>query len=190
MKLSVNMQENTQWKLTTQAKCPSKTESKVPRRQPVMSMTLSTCNRLQQNCKPKCRRDVPKESVYREVRAPETQRVMFPGAGISRLWGSGFIPVRAQVKPFPRATWEIGTSVFLGKKKKSCPWEMKPGSADVISSIDFSRSNTSQNSRQCHGGPSNLQIGLIKGLLLCQLDTINDFCTITETNHLLDTFMK
>lgn len=47
---------------------------------------------------------------------------------------------------------------------------MKPGSADVISCVDFSRSDASHSSSQRHGGPSSLQAGLIKGLLLCPLD--------------------
>lgn len=44
MKLSVNMQEKTLWKLTTQAKYPRKAESEVPGRQLVISATLSACN--------------------------------------------------------------------------------------------------------------------------------------------------
>lgn len=70
---------------------------------------------------------------------------------------------------------------------------MKPVSADVISSIDFSRSSTSQNSSQCHGGPSKLQIGLINALLLCAVSASwpsSVLYRITETNHLLDSFNK
>lgn len=163
------------WKLITQARFPSEIESRVTRRQPIMSVALSTCNRPQPNCKPKCCRDLLKKSVHRETWAPETQKVMFPGAGISCFWGSGFTLVKIEARPCPRATW---CWCFSEKKKPKTKQtnqtklslEVKPGSADVISSIALSRSNTSHNSRQCHGGPSNLQIGIIRGLLLCQLD--------------------
>lgn len=50
---------------------------------------------------------------------------------------------------------------------------MKPGSADVISSIDFSMSNASHGSKQCHRAPSALLVGQIKGQLLCQLDNLS-----------------
>lgn len=128
---------------------------------------------LQPNCKPKRCRDLPKKSLHGEVRAPETQRVLFPGTGNLFLGRLRVLRGQSWSETLPQGNLRDWCRCVFCKKKKnqtSCPWEMKPGSADVISSIDFSRSNTSHNSRQCHRGPSNLQIGLIKGLLLCQLD--------------------
>lgn len=180
------------WKWTSQAKCPSKPESEAPGRQPDVSMILPTC-----------KMGYSQTAKLAPARKAFTGRYALkkPKGYVPQSWALTLVKIRTYPIWSRSETVSQGNMrkravlvIFLSKKKnRSCPWVMKPVSADVISSIDFSRSSTSHNSSQCHRGPSTLQIGLINARLLYAVSAswpANVLYRITETNHLLDIFNK